>query len=150
MTSTKTAALAHCNIRCSCACLIAITDECWRPSDAAEPLKDGSTCFQQTCPERMRASDVCENTHMLTIAVNETDASLGLFTVTKRRHHCCTQHAKAHSQRCVFFGYLFFHTMMRADLSGVPAQQFTQKRAMLLLAHSRRMLQKQHAGASGA
>ena len=55
-----------------------------------------------------------------------------------------------HTHNDVFFGYLFFHPMMRTDLSGVPAQQFTQKRAMQLLAHSRRMLQKQHAGASGA
>ena len=44
---------------------------------------------------------------MITTAVNETDASLGLFTVTKRRHQCCTQHAKAHSQRCVFWPFVF-------------------------------------------
>ena len=103
----KTAALARCNIRCLCACFIAITDQCWRTCDPAKQLKDGSKCCQQTCPTRMRGLNVCENTHMITTAVNETDASLGLFTVTKRRNQCCQQHAKAHSQRCLFWPFVF-------------------------------------------
>ena len=55
-----------------------------------------------------------------------------------------------HTRNDVCFGHLFLHPMMRTDLSGVPPRQFTQKRGMQLLAHSRRMLRKQHAGASGA